>query len=116
MVNAVFTSRVFEVGGDFSINRFSMPYSPYPVYVGMKKPEPDLYGMLVTDTLQRFDLVTVTEDGKPTAVKDLQVFVYKLDWRWWWHSGSENLASYSGSSGHIPRLFNQNFFRQRRKS
>jgi uncharacterized protein YfaS (alpha-2-macroglobulin family) len=102
MVNAVFTSRVFEVGGDFSINRFSMPYSPYPVYVGMKKPEPDLYGMLVTDTLQRFDLVTVTEDGKPTAVKDLQVFVYKLDWRWWWHSGSENLASYSGSSGHIP--------------
>ena len=100
MLNAVFTTRVFEQGGDFSIDRFSIPFSPYPVYIGLKAPEGDRYGMLLTDTLQTFNLVSLNEDGSPVSRKKLNVRVYKLNWQWWWRSSDENLASYSGNSAH----------------
>ncbi len=100
MLNAIFTTRVFEQGGDFSINRFSMPYSPYPFYIGLKAPEGDRYGMLLTDMPQTFNIVSVTEEGKPVMRKNLDVRIYKLNWRWWWHSSNENLASFSGNSSH----------------
>ncbi len=100
MLNAIFTTRVFEQGGDFSIDRFTVPLSPYAVYVGLKAPEGDRYGRLLTDTAQTFRVVSLTEDGKPVKRNNLEVRMYKLDWRWWWHSSNENLASYSGNSSH----------------
>jgi predicted ribonuclease YlaK len=39
MLKANFTVRAFEEGGNFSIDRFSLPYSPYNSYVGIKVPE-----------------------------------------------------------------------------
>ncbi|HYW96416.1 MAG TPA: MG2 domain-containing protein [Bacteroidales bacterium] len=100
MLNAIFTTRVFEQGGDFSIDRFSVPYSPYPAYVGLKAPEGDRYGMLQTDTLQEFKIISLDQKGNPVKRKNLEVRVYKLNWRWWWHSSNENLASFSGNSSH----------------
>ncbi len=102
MVTAVFTTRAFEKGGDFSINRFSIPYSPYPVYCGLNTPQGDRYGMLVTDSLYDFNVITLKETGEPIPRKDLDVKVYKLQWRWWWHSANENLASYTGNPAHKP--------------
>jgi len=101
-VNAVFTTRVFEKGGDFSMDQYTIPYSPYPSYTGLKSPEGDRYGILVTDTAHVFQIATVDESGKATDRKNLQVKIYKLDWKWWWHSGDENLASYIGSSYYKP--------------
>ncbi|MGC9342646.1 MAG: MG2 domain-containing protein, partial [Bacteroidales bacterium] len=101
-MTAVLTTRVFERGGDFSIDRIPIPYSPYPVYCGLKFPEGDQYGMLQTDSLQRFEVITVNEKGSPVSQKNLEVKVYKLNWSWWWHSSSENLASYVGNPSHQP--------------
>src|SRR5690606_18623938 len=36
MLRASFTTRVFEPGGNFSIDNVSMPYSPYNSYVGIR--------------------------------------------------------------------------------
>lgn len=101
-VNAVFTTRVFEKGGDFSTDIFSIPYSPYPYYIGLKTPEHGAYDILPPDTLHTFEIVSLDENASLSDRKNLQVLVYKLDWKWWWHSGDENLASYIGSSYYKP--------------
>lgn len=43
MLTAGFTVRVFEEGGNFSIDRFNMPYYPYSNYVGLQVPKTDDY-------------------------------------------------------------------------
>ncbi len=102
MLRATFTSRCFEKGGDFSIDQFSIPFSPYNYYVGVKAPSGERHQMLLTDTLQTFEIISLDESGKPVDLKGLEINVYKLDWRWWWHSSGENLASYAASSYNKP--------------
>ncbi len=102
MVKAHFVTRAFEQGGDFSIDRFSIPYSPYESYVGIRVPKGDERGIILTDTNQTVDIVTVDENGKPIAVQGLQADLYKVEWRWWWSSGSDDLASYVNDSYHQP--------------
>jgi uncharacterized protein YfaS (alpha-2-macroglobulin family) len=104
MLRANFTVRVFEKGGDFSIDRFSMPYSPYTAYVGIRTPEGDKRGMLLTDTTHWIDVVTVDDQGRSISRTDLDVTVYKLNWRGWWESEGDELASYIGNTYNEPIL------------
>jgi alpha-2-macroglobulin len=106
MLRANFTVRVFEKSGDFSIDRFSMPYSPYTSYVGIKTPEGDKRGMLLTDTLHWVDVVTLDESGKSISRTGLEVTMYKLDWRNWWELEGNELANYIGNTYNEP-LFNK---------
>ncbi len=99
MLKAGFVVRVFEESGDFSIDRFSMPYSPFQYYVGIRPPEGRGYNnMLVTDADHTIEVVTVDAEGQPVSRNDLEVQVYKIEWRWWWDASENNLASYIGSS------------------
>ncbi|MBN1132192.1 MAG: hypothetical protein JXR52_10225 [Bacteroidales bacterium] len=98
MLNAVFTSRVFEKSGDFSIDQIVVPCSPYQVYSGIKVPEGDQRGALLTDTLHTIDVVTVDENGQRVGNRKLRVSVYKLDWRWWYESSPGELAAFLGSN------------------
>jgi len=103
MLRASFTCRVFEEGGNFSIDRFTLPYSPYKSYVGMKMPEGDGYaGTLVTDTNHIVNIATVDEDGKPISRNKLSVKVYKVQWRWWWDHYGDDLGQYVGDQYHQP--------------
>ncbi len=102
MLKAHFVVRVFEEGGDFSIDRFSIPYSPYNSYVGIRVPKGDKRGMLLTDTNQTVDVVTIDDNGNPVSVSGLKAEVYKVEWRWWWSNSDDNLASYVNSSYHQP--------------
>jgi len=98
MLRASFITKVYEEGGDFSTDVISTTYSPYKTYVGIKSPEPNKYGMLETRANNRFEVVTVDENGRPKAVKNLEVRIYKVDWRWWWDSSSDNLSNYNSSN------------------
>lgn len=99
VLRASFVARVFEEGGNFSVDRFSMPYYPFETYVGVKMPDPGTYGkMFVTDTTHRVKIVTVNADGNPVSRSGLKFEVYKIDWRWWWEQGSEDLSNYVSSS------------------
>ncbi len=103
MLRATFLTRVFEKGGEFSIDQFALPYAPYSYYVGLKTPKGDKRrNMLLTDEKHQVDVVTANMDGEPVARKNLEVKIYKVNWRWWWESGSDNLASYVGSRRHTP--------------
>lgn len=103
MLKAYFITRVFEESGEFSIDRFSIPYSPYSGYVGIKTPKGDrARGMLLTDTTHTVNVVTIDSDGNPVSRNNLEATIYKIDWRWWWDASYESLASYIGSSEHMP--------------
>lgn len=95
MLKASFITKVYEEGGDFSTDVISTTYSPYNTYVGLKSPEPNKYGMLETRKVNQFDVVTVDENGIPRSVKNLEVKVYKVEWRWWWDASSDNLSNYN---------------------
>ncbi|QWX83417.1 hypothetical protein H0I23_13275 [Cellulophaga sp. HaHaR_3_176] len=101
MLNAAFVTKVYENGGDFSTDVFTKPYSPYTTYVGLNVPKGDKNrGMLLTDIKHKFEVVTVDEDGKPKATKNLKVSIHKVSWRWWWDNSADNLSSYSSSEYH----------------
>ncbi len=97
MLRANFATKVFEQGGDFSMDVASTTFSPYKTYLGIKTPELTKYNMLETNTNNRFDIVSVNEFGNPVAAKNLEIKVYKVAWRWWWDSGQDEVSSYNAS-------------------
>ncbi|MCF8381500.1 MAG: hypothetical protein K9H49_18145 [Bacteroidales bacterium] len=103
MLNATFITRVFESGGDFSINRITKKVSPFRKYVGFTIPwSNEKYKRLDTDKEHTFDIVTVSESGLPVSASNIEVKVFKLEWRYWWSRSGENLASYAGKTYHRP--------------
>lgn len=98
MLNAGFKVRVFEEGGAFSVDQFSVPYSPYASYVGIQVPQGNEFtGMLPTDTDHLIKVATVNSDGLPVSKSKLKVQVFKVGWRWWWDSYDGDLANYVGN-------------------
>ena len=96
---AYFRGQVFEEGGDFSIDQFSIPYYPYSSFVGVKMPKGDAArGMLLTDTTQTVELRSVTAEGEASPNRTLDVEIYKLSWRWWWDNSSNSSNYMSGQS------------------
>ncbi|MDO6515930.1 alpha-2-macroglobulin family protein [Zobellia uliginosa] len=101
MLKAAFITKVYENGGDFSTDVFTKKYAPYSTYVGLNVPKGDKSrGMLLTDTPHNFEIVTVDENGKAKAVKNLNVTVHKVNWRWWWDTSADNLSNFSSSQYH----------------
>jgi len=98
MLNAVFNTRVYEEGGDFSTDVFTVPLAPYNRFVGISIPgEGTRNKMLTTDTSHVINIVTVDKEGKPVSVSDLDVAIYKVGWNWWWSSGDDNMANWINS-------------------
>lgn len=94
-LTTIFRGKVFEESGNFSIDRFSVPFYPYESYVGLKLPKGERYsGILYTDSTQQLDIVILDIDGNPVSRSGVEVNIYKLDTRWWWDYTYGNLASY----------------------
>lgn len=102
LLKAQFLVRAFENGGDFSFDAFTNTYAPFSSFVGLKVPEGNRYGSFYTDENHVFDLVTVNAKGLPVKRKNLEVKVYKIEWRWWWNASNDNLSRYVSSSYHRP--------------
>ncbi|QVY64260.1 alpha-2-macroglobulin [Polaribacter sp. Q13] len=102
MLNVQFLVRAFENGGDFSIDAFTKKYAPFTSFVGLKSPEGNRYGSFFTDENQSFSVVSVDEKGSPVKRDEIEVEVYKIEWRWWWSSSDDNLSRYTSSSYKKP--------------
>jgi alpha-2-macroglobulin len=103
MLRASFNTRVFEQGGAFSVDRFSINYSPFTHYVGVLVPKGSGWGgMLETDRDYSIPIVSVNQNGAPEARSKLTVKIYKMDWRWWWSSSYNDMANYVNSSYYNP--------------
>ncbi|MCX6568766.1 MAG: MG2 domain-containing protein [Candidatus Aminicenantes bacterium] len=105
VLDAAFTSRVFEESGDFSIDTFSLPFHPYEAYVGIKPPKGDpARGMLLTDKDHEVSIVTVDPAGRPVSRDRIVVSLYKVEWKWWWDRSGESLAQYVSNVQTRPLL------------
>ena len=95
LLNAIFRGKVFEESGNFSIDRFSIPFYPYSSFIGMRVPEGEQYsGILYTDTDHTIDIATVDADGNGISRNAVEINMYKLDWRWWWDNSNDRLANF----------------------
>jgi uncharacterized protein YfaS (alpha-2-macroglobulin family) len=105
MLTANFFSRVFEQGGAFSSASQSMVYHPFERYVGIKPPKGDeMRGMLLTDIDHELSIATLNAKGEPVAVSQLEVSLYKIDWKWWWDKSGDTLARYASAPNHERKL------------
>ncbi len=103
MLTANFKTRVFEPGGAFSSDRFSIPCYPYERYLGIRTPKGDkARGMLLTDTPHTVSIAMLDNHGEPVTNGEAEIKLYKIKWRWWWEKEKESLAEYVGSSSHTP--------------
>ena len=96
-------TQIFEKGGQFSIDRFPLTYDPYPSYVGIKTPKGDVArGMLLTDTDQKVEVVTLSADGETIDRQNIEMSLYKIHWRWWWEKDADSLAQYAADENLKP--------------
>ena len=84
MLTATFTTSVEESGGGESITINSLPYSPFPAYVGLNIHQSSDYEILATDKAHTFDVVLLDAHGKPVPSGELIYKAYRLSWSWWW--------------------------------
>ncbi|MCG8306381.1 MAG: MG2 domain-containing protein [Cytophagales bacterium] len=102
MMKAVFKGKVFEEGGDFSIDNTAIQYVPYNSFAGIKVPEGNRWGALPRDKSHHVRIVSLDSRGNPVDRK-LEVGLYRMQWRWWWDNSWENRSNYTSSyySDHI---------------
>jgi uncharacterized protein YfaS (alpha-2-macroglobulin family) len=95
VLNATFTTRVYEDSGTYSSEFFTTTLHPYDRYVGLRTPPGDVArGMLLTDEDHPIDLLMVDNRGNPIRSASVTVELYKINWRWWWETDQEDLAGY----------------------
>lgn len=103
VLNATFRGKVFEESGNYSLDRFTLPYYPFPSFTGIRVPPGDkARGMLLTDTLHRVDVVTIDADGNPVSHDGIQMTLHKLTWKWWWDNSEGNNAEFSSGRYESP--------------
>ncbi|MEO1052665.1 MAG: MG2 domain-containing protein [Bacteroidota bacterium] len=101
-LNALFKGKVFEEGGNFSVDRFSIPYYPYSSFVGVKLPESKSWSKLFYNKTNSIDIATVDAEGNAISKRGVEVEVYELQWRWWWNRDGESIANYISRSSVRP--------------
>jgi uncharacterized protein YfaS (alpha-2-macroglobulin family) len=89
--------KVFEPGGNFSIDNISMPYHPYSSYVGLKLPDEKTdWGYYKTTTIQPVKIVDVNTNGAAVAGNtDVEVQLYEVKWRWWWDRSDDYNSNFT---------------------
>ena len=97
-LNAKLFGKVYEEGGDFSISSVTVPYYPFTSFIGIKAPEGDKRGILLTDEAHDVKIATVDSEGNPVSRSGVKVELYKLDWKWWWDNSYDYLSNYVGNS------------------
>lgn len=103
MLNATFTTRVFENGGDFSIATYNTRYSPYTSYAGIRLPQSD-DGWYPTHSDIRLQGLVVGPTGeKNKTARKIRIRVYKINWSWWWEDNAKGGAYIYRSSNALKQ-------------
>jgi uncharacterized protein YfaS (alpha-2-macroglobulin family) len=89
MLNAVMTTKVFENGGDFSIQYDTKKFSYYNSYAGHKIGTQSSY-YLECDKPYKIDIANVNAEGKLLTSNRVKVGVYRVEYNWWYNSYNSN--------------------------
>lgn len=103
VLQASFQTKVFEPGGDFSINTTTVPYYPYSSYAGLWVPKgKGWWDMLETGKEHTFKIANVDISGTPVKSGTVEVNIYRIDWSWWWDNSNSRLSSFISNSEQVP--------------
>lgn len=96
-LRANFVVKVFEPGGNFSLQTLSLPYNVYSGYVGIKTPKgSDLSGMLFTGRDNQIEIADVDTKGNAiNGTREVQLELYKIQWRWWWDQTGDAVSNFT---------------------
>lgn len=98
------STKVFEPGGNFSIDNQRLPSDPFAVYAGIKVPEGRWGGKVVSrEGTTVVPVSAVDTDGNGLAGRKLTAGLYRVDWRYWWQDDYDNVSRFS-SSQHTQAL------------
>ncbi|MDP2114745.1 MAG: alpha-2-macroglobulin family protein, partial [Bacteroidota bacterium] len=76
------------------IRQFTKKYSPFSKYAGLFIARADENSEYIkVDENSTMKLISVDPSGEATS-DQLQLMVYKMEWRWWWESSDQNIGSY----------------------
>ena len=101
-LEAAFTVRVFEPGGDFSIAQFNKTVSPFSKYIGIRFPdESSTNSMLSCGIPNSAEFVVVDSKGNP-AESNFTIKVYKIDRSSWWDSSEDYLGNFVSRENFKP--------------
>ncbi len=100
-LSASFKTRVFEKGGDFSTDNFTLPFSPFSAYAGLALPKNRYQEKRIEmDKNGTIAFASVDESGKPLSGRKLNVGLFRVNWRWWWDYGFDDVSRYNTSSNY----------------
>ncbi len=95
-LTAHFKTQVFERGGDFSTDNYSLPYDPYQAYVGLRLPTDEGGSKQIeVNDVETIELVALGYDGQPLRNRQLEVGIYRVEWRWWWDQSQDRVSRYN---------------------
>jgi uncharacterized protein YfaS (alpha-2-macroglobulin family) len=98
-IKANFKVKVFELGGAFSEDNFSLDVEPFPYYVGVKVPKNRWYSSNINlKSLENFDMIIVDKEGKPAANKKLSIGIYRVSNDWWYSRSRRNIYKYASDT------------------
>ncbi|MBN1480671.1 hypothetical protein JXA70_10395 [candidate division KSB1 bacterium] len=104
LLQAQFKTRVFEPGGAFSTDYFSMPYHPFQHYVGFDLSDSDGRGGIYIDSTYTIHFARVNPGGEMTGNGAIEIKLYRIQWRWWWEKGEDYIADYISRRSYQPSL------------
>ncbi len=79
------TTKVYEPGGNFSIDRFDIPYAPYDYYVGIKIPKGNGWrNALMHNETNIMQIVSLDPSGNKADERNLKIELFRIDRSWWW--------------------------------
>lgn len=103
VLSASFMTKVFEAGGDFSINTVTVPYYPFNSFAGLWVPAGSgWWDMLETGRQHQFRVANVLSTGRSVSSGKVKVEIYKIDWRWWWQNTERGLPYFLSNTEAVP--------------
>lgn len=104
-LQARFTTKITEPGGDQSTMRTDAVWYSFERYVGMLVPKGDhARDMLRTDTTHKIQIVVLDNHGKPTGAESLHATLSKMGWNWWYESNENSQAQFQQARSRTPIL------------
>jgi alpha-2-macroglobulin len=88
--------RAFEPSGDFSSDYQTLTYSPFRSYVGIHIPKNRFEEKRIEkDKNGQIQIAVVDKNGNPLRNQSVNIDVYRLEWRWWWETGSDDESQFT---------------------
>lgn len=125
-LDAVYTTRVFEKSGDFSIAVQTEKIVPFSTMLGLEAPATSFSGTLDVDKKHHFSVVALSSQGRKVSAEHVHLKIYRIYKPWWSEEGASDLMNYvtrtanitvldsmisvkNGSAGFDFKVFGQNY-------